>query len=312
MEIKNKINEVFAQQLGILINQSKYFNNRKALAQEIGITTSSLSQYVSGKTKPSFKALMALSQKLNVSLDYLVFGELTQSDIKEEESTLYKFIDSSLANLQAKANANNRIVAHIGEILMDKIVEVSHQIIEKSRFTPMGGIITDNETMTLENFSRDTNIISMDLGYDIKYLENGTPSPGRFTKVVADNLLKGYSYNFLLPGDESLWRKTVTDFREVLNKLTNNSSLVIKNCKIKVYDGLLFAGVGIYKLDESIKEKQPILYERLRENFIYENYLGYTIPPSPFVAADTLMDIDHLKRALTSFNTIWRYNAKKI
>ena len=69
------------------------------LAKELGMSTSTFSDWAKGKGSPSLKAVMQFSQYFDVSMDYLVYGkapETASSSIlefsnSEDEELLRKF-----------------------------------------------------------------------------------------------------------------------------------------------------------------------------------------------------------------------------
>lgn len=54
------------------------------LASELFITDKTISSWESGRTEPSLEMLVKLSEKLECSVSYLVYGETNQSDIETE------------------------------------------------------------------------------------------------------------------------------------------------------------------------------------------------------------------------------------
>ncbi len=69
------------------------------LAKELGMSTSTFSDWARGKGSPSLKAVMQFSEYFNVSLDYLVYGksyEASSTSVlefsnSEDEELLKKF-----------------------------------------------------------------------------------------------------------------------------------------------------------------------------------------------------------------------------
>lgn len=63
--MKERLAELI-KELGIL---------KKNFAEEIGVSTGNLSDWLRGKTEPSAKALARISEKYNVNLNWLVAGK---------------------------------------------------------------------------------------------------------------------------------------------------------------------------------------------------------------------------------------------
>ena len=66
--------EGFAQRLR-LARQQKY-DHAYQLAQVVGLEAETYRRYERGETEPDIRALGKIARALNVSLDYLVFGDL--------------------------------------------------------------------------------------------------------------------------------------------------------------------------------------------------------------------------------------------
>src|ERR1700761_2467745 len=100
-------------------------DSRKKISAELGITSSTLTQYKQGQIKPSFDKLIALARFFEVSLDYLVFGESARSDPEDDHEPTVRFLDFALANVQARTSRHSAIVARIGRMLSDQIDHVA-------------------------------------------------------------------------------------------------------------------------------------------------------------------------------------------
>ena len=69
------------------------------LAKELGMSTSTFSDWAKGKGSPSLKAVMQFSEYFNVSMDYLVYGKAPETvsasilefSNSEDEELLRKF-----------------------------------------------------------------------------------------------------------------------------------------------------------------------------------------------------------------------------
>lgn len=75
-----------------IIKKRKELNlNQTELAKRAGLQPPAISQYESGTRNPSYDALVKLSNALQVTVDYLVSGEIQEEDIKDPTSkTLLK------------------------------------------------------------------------------------------------------------------------------------------------------------------------------------------------------------------------------
>src|SRR5262245_53799997 len=94
----------FAQVLAQLMEE-RYSRNRAELASAAFVTPSALSQYARGKASPSLEVLAQLATVLDVSLDYLVFGEQPTAASTGEAGYLAAQVDLHLRDAQLQGAA---------------------------------------------------------------------------------------------------------------------------------------------------------------------------------------------------------------
>lgn len=306
MERKVKFNEILRE----LLDQSGFKGNKKKFCMELGISTSTLSQYLGGNSYPEVTKLIKMSRILNISLDYLIFGESDdRANPSHDFGPIAKYIDTALSELQTKTNSTYVIATRIGEILAGKILGAAEELSFSLRQSndglyPLAGVISDNETLIIEQYSEASQIVSTNLQYDIIDIPGEEPAAGRFLEVVAKNINRGYEYCFLLPEEHDKdWTQIAKKFRTLLAKLTSTDK-ANKKCKIKVVEAKLVTGFGIYLLNDQLKKDHPFLFQKI-EPFICNSYLGYVIPPSNDSKSDLVMDEYHLNTAIDIFKDLW-------
>lgn len=292
------------QMLGYLIEHRGYARNRQAVANAVFVSTSALSQYMSGKARPSFDKLLLLARFFNVSLDYLVYGEQSTPAPAVDIGPLARYIDHSLNHVQAMTSRRIALTTRIGQVLVSEIETAASRLAEKSAAS--AGQLDDDDTLRLESFALSFDLVTMNLAYDIVDTgEPGSEAAGRFLAVVADNLARGCKHRYLLPPDGTDWTARANAARRLLANLTTGD-VVNANLAIRVAKVPLFAGVGLYALDLArLQREAPLLYEMVKDYVDDAGRLGYVIPPSKELLADSLMDSDHLHNALESFEQIW-------
>src|SRR5690349_8480058 len=116
------------QMLVSLIQRGGYSRNRQPILDAVGVTASALSQYVRGQTRPSFQRLVDLAEFFGVSLDYLVFGEPLAAPV--DHSSLAKYLEHAIRDLQALTSRHSDLVARIGRVLADQVNEVARELAE--------------------------------------------------------------------------------------------------------------------------------------------------------------------------------------
>jgi len=294
----------FAETLETLIAERGYARKKKEVARQVSVTSSALSQYLSGGATPRFKTLVALTEFFDVSLDYLVFGATHEVQPRTADfGPAVRYVDRSLADLQAKIDRQTRLFGLLTEELSKELTKASEKLARRG--ASEGGVITDGETEILEAYSTDTWIVALDLTNDI-IKEGAEEAAARFLPVVASNISKGRKYRFLLPKHVGDWDPIVKSYINNLRNLCNNDDLVIRNCAFRKTDTRIISGCGMYKLDvEALRAEQPIKYTRF-EQWIVDARLGYAIAASRALQVDSLMDSNHLHHALQSFDQMWK------
>lgn len=287
-----------------LIKRGRFDRRRREVAEGLGVTTSALSQYEKGASRPSFQVLVKMAAFFDVSLDYLVFGETRPLGHHVDYGPLARYVDRSFAQLQTHTAARSSIVARIASnISADMPSTIDAYFSEYQR--TIAGVMQDSETLTIERYALTTDLVTMNLKYDLAEATRGSAVPGRFLEVVARNLAQGRSIRILLPDiSDTSWSRAVSELRHLLSAASDRD-LVMEHCNIRVYSGPLMTGMCLYRLDlEALRTDETSTFAQFADN-IHEGRLGYLIAPSDELYADVLMDRDHLDHALVEFERIW-------
>jgi hypothetical protein len=65
--------------------------------------------------------------------------------------------------------------------------------------------------------------------------------------------------------------------------------------------------MGLYKLDtDAMASSDPLLLGQVNDFIGEDGWMGYAIPPSDQLLADSLFDELHLSNALSGFDVLWR------
>lgn len=276
------------------------------IATKIGVSSSSITQYRKGETRPSLEKLVALAKTLDVSLDYLVLGD---DDAEEMDvDPIVRYMDQSLQDMQVRTAQHTALVAHVGRRLSKILDEEIDQYLKADPGRRLyAGIIADTELSSLEKHSKATRLVLQTLHYNLQ--DDSSKTPGSFFKTVANNLSQGREYRYLLADTPTTdWQSYVQKFRRLLVEQTNSEVAVRTNCHFRVTGTPLFTGCGVYELaKDDLEAEDPVLYDFLTEQgYLYEgNRLGYVIPPSLDVQGATIMDNDRLTNTVQSFETVW-------
>lgn len=80
--------------------------NAKNLAKELNVAQSTISKFISEETLPSSKALIPLGEKLNVNINWLLFG-YGEMFLNDDNSNNQKIINGDVSNAQIGDNNKN-------------------------------------------------------------------------------------------------------------------------------------------------------------------------------------------------------------
>jgi transcriptional regulator with XRE-family HTH domain len=304
--------ECFPETLRHLIEVRGYARNRKAVAEAVYVSPSALSQYASGRSKPSFENLLGLARFFGVSLDYLVYGENSGPSSLPDPGPLARAVDHSLSKVQALSSRQMAYTTRIASILAQQIAESAKDLAAQGQTAHFTGQLDDDQTLVLEGYALTTRLLSMDLSYDVlNHSEAGHEAAGRFLGVVANNLARGRSVHILLPGEPQAIKQLADAERTLLGNICTNDS-VSKYLQIRATTAPVFVGVCLYTLDTvGLSTEQPLLWESVSDSVSSVGEIAYVIPPSDVVLADTLLDHTHLARAGAAFDALWT-KAKRI
>lgn len=297
IKIEEKLSELLA-----ITNESN-----AEIASKVGVSSSSITQYRKGETRPSLEKLVALAKALDVSLDYLVLGDDDEAEEMDPDPVV-RYMDQSLQDMQIRTAQHTALVAHVGRRLSQMLdTEIERYLEDDPGRRLYAGIIADTELASLERYSQTTRLALQTLHYNLQ--DDSTKTPGSFFKTVANNLSQGQEYQYLLAKNPSTdWSSLVQKFRRLLVEQTNSEVAVRSNCRFRVTDTPLFTGCGVYELAENdLEAEDPVLYDFLTEQgYLYEDgCIGYVISPSLDVQGVTIMDEDRLTTAVQSFETLW-------
>jgi transcriptional regulator with XRE-family HTH domain len=291
----------FGQMLVSLIERGGYNRNRKRILTRLGISSAALSQYIHEQTWPSFAKLLAIADFFDVSLDYLVYGQPTNSS-PVDYGPLSRYFDHALVNAKAQGNRHAAVVTRIGRMLTDRIDEVAAELAS----TPTAareGLMQDDELLRLERSCQKANILSMNLEFEVIDIE-GELAAGPFLRVMADNLGRGVSYRFLLPYDRE-WDKTVDACRRLLTAQVGGDR-VRQSCTFRIATVPVLSGATFYQLDtDMLQTKEPAIYEQIRDYLSEDNWLGCILRSNDDSSSDMLMAPAHSRRAQAAFDRMW-------
>jgi transcriptional regulator with XRE-family HTH domain len=311
----------FAQVLTRLLEQ-RYKRNRAALASAAHVSPSALSQYVRGRATPSLAVLVDLAQALEVSLDYLIYG---QDSSEGSESGLWaQHLDESVRRMTSEAASLRQLVDRMGINISDRIHEVAAEVVKQSG--ARGGALTATEVALVERYSSYTRIARVDLDAEILLPREISPdavaAPGPFSGVIATNVSLGNDYVYIIPDSGRSIRRARLIVQEVKKAIEVHGesrtldTAVANHLQFYVTTDGLLPGYVIYNLDRTrMAKEKPLLYD-LVEGFLgMENeisgsgedggdVLALVAPPNPGFDVYPLISRENLPMLVKSFENL--------
>jgi transcriptional regulator with XRE-family HTH domain len=288
--------------LAQLIERSGYSRNQRKVAAAVGVSPGALSQYIHEHARPSFRTLLALAEFFNVSLDYLVYGVSERQTV--DYGPLARYIDHALATTQERVSRHSALVTQLGQMLSRQVETAARELLSKDSVP--AGYLDDDDLLILESHSTATDLVTMDLQYDLIELDGAGDAAGRFLPVVAANVCTDRTYRIVVPRLPTAdLVSLVSRFRRTLADLAGGDK-VQQNCQFRSVSSPLTNGMVIYRLDVAgLAAAEPALHLRVSQYVDRENRLGYAIAPNGDSNGDLVMDARHLAIAGRAFEQIW-------
>lgn len=284
-----------------LIERDGYSRNRQPILDSIRVTAAALSQYVRGRTRPSFDKLLALADFFDVSLDYLVYGESTT--IPADPAPFARYVQQALSDERVRANRHAELVSRVGGLLMGRVKDVAKDL--EARLAAFEGLISIEDILRVEHHCKQADIVADDLEADIILNKDGAAAAGEFFPIVVDNLSRQCTYRFLLIGDLTTQSPSVARFREMIKKAVGGDQLH-EYCFFRTATTPVVTAPVLYRLDvSSFAAAEPAIFTQVGNYILDDTWLGYLNRCNNESGADMLMTPNRTKRAHDAFEDLW-------
>ncbi len=293
----------FSETLNRLITDPKNKHTKSKLAEAIGVSPSAISQYLTQVSSPKFEVLARIAEELNVSIDYLIFGEeRTLPSSREEE-----YFSLRLEKLLNAQDNNNNIRKWLYEKFTDDIcsrieLTTNELLSQKDKLVVNSqlGFLNNDDISKIESIAICAKIMSNTLFYNVTTNDDGEFIPGMFADIVVRRLLSGINYHYVVPSELS---KLANAMVQIFNRLGGQD--FSEQIQVDFNDSsLLVCGFFIYKLPEDFTLKISSRLSRKINNYVVDNYIGFTASPNASVDGDMFLDKLHLKKAIHFFDLI--------
>ncbi len=296
----------FDSTLRELLEQRGLKRDRSQLIRKLGVSSGALSHYLAGRSKPSFEVLIGLADFLDVSLDYLVYGEVHHAGAAAADLTpLTTYLQTMAFDLQSQSARHSVVVSRLGQRLSSWINDAASATLQEAGYS-LAGMVTARESFLLESLSVDTWLLSMNLAYDLAPPESPfDDAPAMFTSMIADNIRRGRNYRFLLPNGFPDPDSAASRLRALVRKLGHLDELSRLQIGVSTEDH--FNGVGLLSLDLStLTHGQQLLIDQVGEYMTSDHWIGYTISNNMDFRGDILMSKEATSSARELFDRHWR------
>lgn len=236
-----------------------------------------------------------------MSLDYLVYGE--PASTPSDPDVPASHVHDAVVDTPAPMTRHSELMARVGRVLAERVDSVAQEL-ARSGAGPEGSIQPD-EALRVERHCRQVDMVITGLSLEtIKPLEGGLVG-GKFLPVIAANLTRGCQYRILLHGSPQAHDAAIATFRQLLAEQVSVEH-VRENCTIRNSPVPAIAGIGLYLLDtEALELAEPVLFAQFSKYLTDDHRLAYITRPNDHSNADMLMGADHIRHAVTTFETLW-------
>ena len=287
--------------LARLIERDGYTRNRQPILDSINVTAAALSQYVRGRTRPSFDKLLALADFFEVSLDYLVYGELATTPT--DPAPLARYVRQVLSDERARTTRHAELVARLCRLIMDRIDEATRGL--EKELKAFEGLIELGDILRIEHYCQQADIATADLVADIILTDDNEATPGSFFSVVVDNLSRGCTYRFLLVDELTTRSPIVVRFQEMI-KETVGADRLHEYCFFRTASSPVPGAPVLYKLNgPTFAMAEPSIFAQVSKYLLNDTWLGYFNRMSNESNADMLMSASHIMRSRHAFEVLW-------
>lgn len=259
---------IFAQMLQELMTE-RYRRNRAELAAAAHISPSALSQYARGRATPSLDVLVQLAETLDVSIDYLVFGQ-ERTAPSPELGYLTSHLESHMRSMEEQNATLHDLVARIGAQAGAQLAGLVRSTADAllAEAASLGGTLSSPEVARLERCSAATTIFTSDLSKEVVILDRDGDDeavmPSVFAQVVADNISEGSRYEYIVPRGEK-WSVVARLLRQEIIRLSErDTTYVDRHLRVLQVANSCVPGYVVQHLDlERLQRQAADIYERI-------------------------------------------------
>jgi len=273
--------------------------NQQAVADALGVSSATVSRYLSGSQNPTFDNLIALADYFNVSLDRIAFGGSSAPDYAPVMRYIERFMLQARDAQQHATWRTAQVARKTAETVERAVVQALENVPEaEDEISLPPGVLHMTDIMLLERYSLETSIwwpVLIPSGPTIE-----------FTNITAENLAAGNRYRYLIsamsdPTDRiQQWRSSLSDH---LSKNGNQNAL--QQFEIRITDQPAPAEIALYRLNtRELEREQPHLVDLIRP-FIHNNHAGEICDPSYTTFWHAFMDRPRFDQAQASFQHTW-------
>lgn len=291
--------------------------SRKDVCDASGLSESALSNYLNGRTPQSLESIVALADFLGVSLDYLILGKEPELSYNELSSVENALIQHTIQMEQRVERHNDLFLRVLNAFRSDLGKYVSQEVKKNDLFNT--SLITEEDVWNLEMCANTVVSATPSMVDEIR-LDNSQLKPGQYYNYIRDNyrLNEDVAYVFYVNNQPALPDKLEERFREILacdhvRPKRRTKHRTAGTLKITTVDVPIYTQIVMYRLRlGAVRDKNPILYERI-QNFIADgDMIGIILAPSVESQINILMDEEHFQFARQFIQHLERHSSDEV
>lgn len=280
----------------------------KKLATAIGVGDATISHYVHDRVRPSFNALLGIAAFFNVTLDYLVFGERSASSAARDDSPVTRIeLMRAFAESVEHSGRQRDLIIRVNQQLHKEVERIARDLAGTAQSLGPVGTISAPEALAIEACSTHVQVMAQQAPADLTTASDGTVAPGMFFDTMMNNLRRGVGYEYLLYGKRPIYAAYAAQMRNLLREKGVGAETMAEGLSLRHLDKDLISGACVYTVDTlALERREPIMWERFRDNGIYEGKLSFILFRNNEEINGIVTDAGHGRGCQRIFTHDWR------
>lgn len=278
------------ESLASLIRTQGFSGRQKKIAEDLGISEAALSHYIKGRSTPSFEKLLSLAEYFDVSLDYLVYGQVEQAPHAENppDGFVARQVQAALTEAHGLSARRQDLVSRLAQVMVQSLESAVEEIVAqptRNEAARSARTITNPDAIVLEQEARAVSVVSGWPNEDAKtgrqsgttiVTAGGVTKPGPFLPVQSSNLKRGVPYRQIVQGQSSGWRERAARVRAGLRGAGVTQEQLDAHLLMKGSEEPIISTFILLRVPDSFSDPSSrVIYERFRPYFRHDGLFAY-------------------------------------